>query len=120
MATAPQMADVSLGARMRFARLAVNVSVTEAARRCDVSRDSWTDYERDRRSVPSDVLTKFADEFNVSADWLLFGATRPKLNGRVPKTRDLKVVVNKPIGDRSRPHQRELPYALQGVENRKT
>ncbi len=85
-ATAPQMTDLSVGARLRLVRQSAHLSVVEMSRRVGVSRESWTEYEGDKRDFPSRVLARIAEEFNVSADWLLFGASRVKRDGGVARS----------------------------------
>jgi transcriptional regulator with XRE-family HTH domain len=70
---APQMSDLTVGARIRLARELAGVSMAEAARRCGRSRESWNDYEHDRLPMRASVLRAFAEIFDVSVDWILFG-----------------------------------------------
>lgn len=81
MALSPQMADLSLGSRIRLARQNAGLRIGELARSAGVSRDSLSDYEVDRTDPPAKVLRAIAEATNVSADWLLFGTTRVNLDG---------------------------------------
>lgn len=105
MASTPQMGDLSLGARIRLAREEAGLTIKELARRIDVSRDSLSDYENDVTGPPATKLGRIAEETDTSADWLLWGATRPLLNADEPAHR-LEVVP--PLGKAEPPKVREL------------
>lgn len=88
MAGAPQMADVSLGTRIRLARGTAGMTMRELAKRIGVHPDSLSDYENDRTDPPAKALRAIAEVADVSADWLLFGGTRVK----PPGPRSLSVI----------------------------
>lgn len=89
MAMAPQMSELTLGARMRLARHGARLNQTELARRLHISRDSLGDYEADRTDPPSRIIRGWAEETSTSADWLLFGGTRVYLQAKRPTLRGL-------------------------------
>lgn len=80
MALSPQMADLSLARRLRLARDSAGLTQVELAARIGMSRDRVSDYENGA-ALPSDALSAICEALDVSADWLLFGATRVKLRG---------------------------------------
>jgi transcriptional regulator with XRE-family HTH domain len=82
MATSPQMADLSLGQRIRLARTNAGLTMKELAARIGVHPDSISDYEADRTDPSARVLGAISLETNVSADWLLIGATRAYPSGK--------------------------------------
>ena len=86
MALSPQMADLSLGQRIRLARDAEGMSQRELAEKIGMSRDRISDYENGA-DVPSGALRAICEVLNVASDWLLFGATRAYLHGRVRRLR---------------------------------
>lgn len=85
MASAPQMKELSLGQRLKLARDAAGFTQTALAERVGRSRESYSDYERDIVDPPASVLRMVAEVCNVSADWLLFGATRVKRDRERPR-----------------------------------
>jgi transcriptional regulator with XRE-family HTH domain len=85
MANSPQMADIGLGSRIRLARTTARMTITGLAERIGVSRDSLSDYENEKTDPPASVIRKIAEELDTSADWLLFGDTRRKFDGKPRK-----------------------------------
>lgn len=64
----------TLGARLRAARLAHNVTVTAAAHHVGISRVQFTQWEADR--VPNPAPTKlaaFTQLVDINLDWLVSG-----------------------------------------------
>ncbi len=76
MAYAPQMSDLSLGARLRLARLQAGLTTAELARRLGVARETVSAWEHGRQEPKASYLRAIAEVTGSSADWILFGATR--------------------------------------------
>jgi transcriptional regulator with XRE-family HTH domain len=102
MALSPQMADLDLGTRVKIVRGRAGLSQKELADRIGMSRDRISDYENGA-AIPSDVLRAICDALDVSSDWLLFGATRAKVNGSPSLS-----VIEGMRPDRPSPDQRRL------------
>ena len=60
-----------LGARIRRARTALNMSQLELAEVCGISVPYVSDVERGKKCFSVDILLRIAQALQVSADWLL-------------------------------------------------
>ncbi|WP_051272273.1 helix-turn-helix domain-containing protein [Shimazuella kribbensis] len=67
-----------LAQRLKEARVAANFKQKEAAEKIEISNGSLSLYEKGRRDPDPQTLSKLADLYNVSVDWLLgrFSSTR--------------------------------------------
>jgi transcriptional regulator with XRE-family HTH domain len=70
------MADTTLGAFIRDARLAKGLKLRELARRLDVTPSYVSDIENDRRIPSEEVLTKIAAELDLDYSNLVARAGR--------------------------------------------
>ena len=77
--------------RLKEARIAANLKQKEAAEKIEISNGSLSLYEKGKRGPDPETLTKLADLYNVSVDWLLgrFSSTR-KGFGRDHKSKATK------------------------------
>lgn len=60
-----------LGARIRHARIARNMSQLELAEVCGISVPYVSDIERGKKCFSVDILLRIAQALQVSTDWLL-------------------------------------------------
>lgn len=65
------------GGRLFRARGALNLSLGDLADRLDVSRDTVSDWERDRSEPEGEKLALLADLLGVSPRWLTAGIAEP-------------------------------------------
>lgn len=63
----------SIGERINYIRKEMGVNRDQFADYLGVSRNTITRYETDERKPDADFIIKFCVEYEVSADWLLFG-----------------------------------------------
>jgi len=64
--------------RMFDLRTGVNLSQVKLSKALGISQAAVNRYERDQVSVPDTVLLKYADFFDVSADYLLGRTDKPE------------------------------------------
>ena len=64
--------------RLTDLRDSLNVSQLKLSKLLGISQSAINRYERDLASVPDTVLLKYADFFNISADYLLGRCDDPK------------------------------------------
>jgi transcriptional regulator with XRE-family HTH domain len=64
---------VGMPSRIREAREASGLTQARAAQMLSLHRPSISEIEAGRRKVSSDELTRFADLYKVSTEWLLSG-----------------------------------------------
>lgn len=86
VATGGGVLRVSLGERLRKARALSGLTQKQAAGAVGVSRSSLNMYERDERDPDSQTLSRLAQVYRVSADWLLGTTddpTPPRLTKRL-------------------------------------
>ena len=57
--------------RLRSLREDNDLTQAQCAEIANISKKSYERYENEIRSVPSDVIIKFAEYYNVSADYIL-------------------------------------------------
>ncbi|KLU66716.1 HTH-type transcriptional regulator ImmR [Desulfosporosinus acididurans] len=62
---------IDLGKRLRGLRLAKGLKQDELAEKISIARGSIGNYETGARTPDAEILLKFADFFDVSADYLL-------------------------------------------------
>ncbi|MBM0066745.1 helix-turn-helix domain-containing protein [Alkalicoccobacillus gibsonii] len=62
---------MTLGQRLRIARIQSNLKQKEAAKKLNISNNVLSTYERDFRDPDTQTLKKLAELYNVSADFLL-------------------------------------------------
>jgi hypothetical protein len=62
----------ALGHRLQVVRATLEIPEGDAARSCGVSVQTWRRYEKGGRQRGAG-LADFADRYDVSLDWLLFG-----------------------------------------------
>src|SRR5437868_13630549 len=60
-----------IGERLRHAREAAGLSQSQAARIIGLHRPTITEIEAEDRKVSAGELTKFADVYRVSVEWLI-------------------------------------------------
>lgn len=65
----------SIGARIRWFRESMDYSRDTFATILNISKMTLARYETDERKPDADFIIKFCEEYDVSADWLLFGKT---------------------------------------------
>ncbi len=65
-----------LGERLRQARQAAGLSQAQAARLLEMHRPTITDVENESRKVTAGELSRFADLYKVSLEWLTGTETR--------------------------------------------
>jgi transcriptional regulator with XRE-family HTH domain len=86
MAYAAQMTELSLGRRIRIARLDAELSIGELARRLDRRRETVSAWEHDHQEPKASDLARLVELLNVRADWVLFGETRAFRSGQRPRS----------------------------------
>ena len=64
--------------RMGELRASLNISQAKLGKAIGVSQAAINRYEHDQSSVPDSVLLKYADYFDVSADYLLGRTDKPE------------------------------------------
>ena len=57
-----------------------DLSQQQIAKYLQISRGSYTNYEIGARGIPTEVLIKLADYYNVSIDYLVGRTKNPKTN----------------------------------------
>lgn len=57
-----------------------DLSQQQIAKHLQISRGSYTNYEIGARGIPTEVLIKLADYYNVSIDYLVGRTKNPKTN----------------------------------------
>ena len=67
------MTKLKIGARLRELREAKGVSQSEVARDTSILQKSISSYENNHSFPPIDILTKIANYFDVSLDYIVFG-----------------------------------------------
>lgn len=60
-----------LGKRITEARIALDISQAEAARRIGISQSTYSGYETGTRRVKLSMLRQIANVYNVTVDWLI-------------------------------------------------
>ena len=60
-----------LGKRITEARVALDISQVEAARRIGISQSTYSGYETGTRRVKLSMLRQIASVYNVAVDWLI-------------------------------------------------
>lgn len=68
-----------------------NMTQAEIARELGFSRQTYSNYEANRRQPDPEVLKKLADYFNVSVDYLIGRESQSQENKKIPK--DLKKIL---------------------------
>lgn len=63
----------TIGDRVREIRTGMGLIRDDFAELMGVSRNTLARYETDERKPDADFIIKFCEEYEVSADWLLFG-----------------------------------------------
>lgn len=63
----------SIGERINYIRTEMELNRDQFAEYLGVSRNTIARYETDERKPDADFIIKFCEEYEVSADWLLFG-----------------------------------------------
>lgn len=64
--------DIGLGLRMSQVRKACGMSQEEFSAKLAISRSAYQNYERAEREVPSSVVAKLVDQFDLDPLWLMF------------------------------------------------
>jgi len=64
---------MNIGERLRMIRKKRNLLLKEAGAICGISAQTLSKYEKNDRKPDYEFLGRFVKNFNVSADWLLFG-----------------------------------------------
>ena len=60
-----------LGNNLTQARIALEISQAEAARRIGISQSTYSGYETGTRRIKLSMLRRIADVYGVSVDWLI-------------------------------------------------
>ncbi|HXF73962.1 MAG TPA: helix-turn-helix transcriptional regulator [Actinomycetota bacterium] len=105
------MEDLSLADRLVLARRWARLSQTEAAARAGISRKRLIGYEAGR-PVPSDVLMRLGDLYEVSVEWLVKGTVLvPRIDsGDSPTARKISSALGRtPAGTFGLPRAAALP-----------
>lgn len=64
--------DIDLGLRMNKVRKLFKMSQEEFSSKLAISRSAYQNYERGEREVPSSVVAKLVDQFDLDPLWLMF------------------------------------------------
>lgn len=66
----------SIAARVRALRLSAGLNQVDAAKRCDVSKTTWNNYERGYARPDVDNAAAICEAFGVDLNWLYTGSTQ--------------------------------------------
>ena len=72
--------EMTVSERLKKVRVEEKLSQNEFAEKLNVSRSTLMLIEQGKREVNTKVLEALKKEFNISADWLLFGETAPEMD----------------------------------------
>lgn len=64
--------------RLLELRTSINISQAKLAKKLEISQSAMNRYEHDEVAVPDNVLLKYADFFDVSADFILGRTDKPE------------------------------------------
>lgn len=62
---------MTLGERLRIMRMRNKLTQIEASEKLNISNNTLSTYERDKRDPDTDILKKMCELYNVSSDYLL-------------------------------------------------
>lgn len=77
---------MSLGNKLRELRISMGINQKEIAKMLNIDRSTYGKYETGDSSPDYDKLTKLADYFNVTIDYLLGRSDRKTTNKQKPNT----------------------------------
>lgn len=78
---------MTLGERLRLARMRKNYTQIEAAKKLDISNNVLSSYERDARDPDTKMLRSLSELYDVSTDFLLGLTDYPSKNGYEKQTK---------------------------------
>lgn len=61
-----------VGEKLRRIRTLNNLTQLEMANNLNISKTAYSDYERSKKSIPIEVLVRFATNYKISLDTLFF------------------------------------------------
>ena len=67
------MIDETLGKRIKRLRKGINLTQTQLAEKCNLSKGTVAMWEVDKRGISTDVLIQLSELFQVSLDYLIHG-----------------------------------------------
>lgn len=74
------MSEINLSTRLKLLRTSLTMSQKLLGKEIGLSMQAINDIEHGRRSTTAEKLTKLADYFDVSVDYLLGRTDNPKVN----------------------------------------
>ncbi len=69
--------NYEIGERLRELRKTVGLSQEKLGMKFDLARTVISEYENGYKNVPLHVILRYAEEFNVSLDWIIKGVELP-------------------------------------------
>lgn len=90
----------TLGGRLRFERILANKTQLQVWKKRGVSTSHLSFLETDQSHPSLETLKALAEEYNVTADWLVFGVLRPGA-AKQRSQRDLERLLQRRNGKRA-------------------
>lgn len=88
------MVEETLGRRIKRLRRDINITQTQLAKKCNLSKGTVAMWEVDKRGISIDVLIQLSELFQVSLDYLILGRESKYCKFEVKKVVETKRIIS--------------------------